>query len=233
MKTGTKRSVEEHDDKEVTRVRARSGAVRANILVTGTPGTGKSALASVLASELDLEYISVSELAKNIDAFDGWDPMRECHIIDEDKLIDAMEPKLAVGGCIVEYHACDFFPERWFNLVLVLRANTSVLYDRLAARDYSDDKIRENIQCEIMDVLYQEAYESYAEHIVVQLHSNSDTDLVANKNVVIAWYNQWLQEQESSLLLLTGGGEADRAEEGSPEGEQPPLVSSSSLSSVF
>jgi adenylate kinase len=25
------------------------------------------------------------------------------------------------GGILVDYHGCDFFPERWFDLVVVLQ----------------------------------------------------------------------------------------------------------------
>ena len=38
------------------------------------------------------------------------------------------------GGNVVDYHGCDFFPERYFQLVVVLRADTSVLWNRLEAR---------------------------------------------------------------------------------------------------
>ena len=57
-----------------------------------------------------------------------------------------MEDMLAEGGTVVEYHSCDFFPERWFDLVVVLQAETSVLWDRLAegGRNYSEAKIKEN-----------------------------------------------------------------------------------------
>lgn len=41
---------------------------------------------------------------------------------------------MSEGGYIVDFHSCDFFPERWFDLVVVLRANTAVLYDRLKER---------------------------------------------------------------------------------------------------
>jgi adenylate kinase len=50
------------------------------------------------------------------------------------QLIDEMEDKMGHGGKIVDYHGCDFFPERWFDIVFVLRANNTVLYDRLAHR---------------------------------------------------------------------------------------------------
>lgn len=38
------------------------------------------------------------------------------------------------GGVIVDYHGCDFFPERWFDRVVVLQTDNSVLYDRLSKR---------------------------------------------------------------------------------------------------
>lgn len=45
-----------------------------------------------------------------------------------------MEDQMAEGGKIVDYHGCDFFPERWFDIVFVLRTNNTSLYDRLTKR---------------------------------------------------------------------------------------------------
>jgi len=50
------------------------------------------------------------------------------------QLIDEMEDRMGQGGKIVDYHGCDFFPERWFDIVFVLRTDNTVLYDRLACR---------------------------------------------------------------------------------------------------
>jgi adenylate kinase len=50
------------------------------------------------------------------------------------QLIDELEDKMGQGGNIVDYHGCDFFPERWFDIVFVLRTSNTVLYDRLAHR---------------------------------------------------------------------------------------------------
>jgi adenylate kinase len=38
------------------------------------------------------------------------------------------------GGCIIDFHSCDFFPERWFDLVVVLRTDNDVLFGRLEKR---------------------------------------------------------------------------------------------------
>ncbi|MCG8626004.1 MAG: AAA family ATPase, partial [Proteobacteria bacterium] len=49
-------------------------------------------------------------------------------------MIDELEDTVSAGGTIVEFHGCDFFPERWFDAVFVLRTDNTVLYDRLQQR---------------------------------------------------------------------------------------------------
>ena len=50
------------------------------------------------------------------------------------QVLDEMEDTMQQGGNIVDYHGCDFFPERWFDIVFVLRCDNKTLYDRLEAR---------------------------------------------------------------------------------------------------
>lgn len=40
------------------------------------------------------------------------------------------------GGYILDWHVCDIFPRSWIDLVVVLRADSTVLYDRLKSRNY-------------------------------------------------------------------------------------------------
>ena len=75
------------------------------------------------------------------------------------------------GGVILEFHSCDFFPERWFQLVVLLRCSNTQLFDRLTERGYNDEKITENIECEIFGELAQEVAESYNPDITIELQS--------------------------------------------------------------
>ena len=50
------------------------------------------------------------------------------------QVIDELEEVMGERGNVVEYHGCDFFPERWFQLVVVLRTDNTLLYDRLHSR---------------------------------------------------------------------------------------------------
>eukprot|EP00928_Gymnodinium_smaydae_P090928 TRINITY_DN74635_c0_g1_i1.p1 TRINITY_DN74635_c0_g1~~TRINITY_DN74635_c0_g1_i1.p1 ORF type:complete len:227 (+),score=71.99 TRINITY_DN74635_c0_g1_i1:57-737(+) len=153
-----------------------------NILVTGTPGTGKTSTCARLAAQSGgrLTHVDVGALVKAKSLHEGKDDEYDAFILDEDKVCDELEPLMQQGGRIVDFHGCDFFPERWFDLVVVLRADNTVLYDRLAKRGYKPEKITENVECEIMMVCLDEARESYKEEIVVEMQSDSDAHMTAN-----------------------------------------------------
>ena len=50
---------------------------------------------------------------------------------------------------------------RWFDLIVVLTCDNTILYDRLIARNYKLNKIQENVQCEIMKIVLDEAFDNY------------------------------------------------------------------------
>lgn len=162
-----------------------------NILITGTPGTGKTSTAQLAAERSGFKWINVGDLVKLHECHEGKDGEFDSYILDEDKLCDVMEPIMAEGGCIVDFHSPEFFPERWFELVLVLRTQTEVLYDRLESRGYSDKKRSENMECEIMEIVSEAAKESYAAEIVHELQSNTVEELESNVERVLSWIEAW------------------------------------------
>ena len=162
-----------------------------NILITGTPGCGKSVTTQAAAERLGLEWLDVTDLVKKHECHEGRDESFDTLILDEDKLLDVMEPLLEEGGKVVDYHSCDFFPERWFDIVLVLTASTDILYDRLQARGYSKKKLDENVECEIMQIVAESAMESYSPEIVQVLPSNTLDDMESNVSRLAAWYEVW------------------------------------------
>ncbi|KAF2368143.1 Adenylate kinase isoenzyme 6 [Trinorchestia longiramus] len=166
-----------------------------NILLTGTPGVGKSTMAQQVAENCKMQHISVSDLAKDNNLYEGYDEDMKCAILDEDKVIDELEDPISEGGKIIEYHGSSFFPERFFDAVFVLRCNNTVLYDRLASRGYSPEKILENIECEIMNVLLDEAMESYDHSIVKEISSETVEDMENGVEEVTEWVKAWMRKQ--------------------------------------
>eukprot|EP00547_Thalassionema_nitzschioides_P014669 CAMPEP_0194236204 /NCGR_PEP_ID=MMETSP0158-20130606/3524_1 /TAXON_ID=33649 /ORGANISM="Thalassionema nitzschioides, Strain L26-B" /LENGTH=182 /DNA_ID=CAMNT_0038969911 /DNA_START=15 /DNA_END=560 /DNA_ORIENTATION=- len=166
------------------------------ILVTGTPCVGKTATASLLAERSGFKHMCVGDLVKEHKFYDGLDEKLDSYYLDEEKLLDYMETSLKECddeglGVVCDYHSCELFPERWFDLVLVLRAKTDVLFDRLSKREYSDQKRQENLECEIMQVVLDEAKEAYAKDIVIQLPSNTIEEMESNIQRAQTWVEQW------------------------------------------
>eukprot|EP01147_Barroeca_monosierra_P002305 gene2305-5290_t len=106
-----------------------------------------------------------------------------------DEMEDPSDINISAGGVIVDYHGCDFFPKRFFQLVIVLRTDTNILWERLERRGYSTGKIQENVQAEIMQVILEEARESYDIDIIKEFFCNVPEDADA----IITFVEEWLR----------------------------------------
>ena len=160
--------------------------------MTGTPGVGKTSLCSLLENQLPeehniegFEYIKLAELVKSKKLYKEWDDKFDVPIFDVDLVCDELEPKMSAGGIILEFHSCDFFPERWFQMVVLLRCDNTNLFDRLKERGYKEEKITENIECEIFGELAAEVAESYKPEITMELQSCKIEDMETNIEAII------------------------------------------------
>ena len=175
----------------------------------GKTKKGKTTLSSQVAENAKMKHIEVSRIIEQYELHDGWDEEFECFNLNEDKVsfvhcysipkfilqwkkvCDELEKHMQEGNVVVDFHSCDFFPERWFDLVVVLRASNDILYPRLEKRGYSAKKIQENIEAEIFQVLLDEAKDSYKSEIVVELQSNSVEEMEKNLENTLKWISEW------------------------------------------
>mmetsp|Transcript_35156 Transcript_35156/g.48018 ORF Transcript_35156/g.48018 Transcript_35156/m.48018 type:complete len:189 (-) Transcript_35156:37-603(-) len=176
----------------------RTTRKKPNILITGTPGVGKSTLAETVSSSTGFRFVNVGDLIERLHLYSEKDDQRDCTIFDEDPLLDEMEIMLQDGGNIVDFHSCDFFPERWFDLVIVLRSDTEILYQRLEERGYPLKKVQENVQAEILQVVLDEAAESYKKEIIWVLPNNNADDMEKNTTQMTEWIEKRLQGNSGS-----------------------------------
>ncbi|XP_005095620.1 adenylate kinase isoenzyme 6 [Aplysia californica] len=165
--------------------------VAPNIMIAGTPGTGKSTLAKELALRTGLSYVNVGEVAEQAECMDGYDEELQCGILDEDRVIDELEDSMSQGGNVLDYHSCEFFPERWFDIVFVLRTDNAILHSRLTERGYNEKKIENNIESEIFQVILDAAKGAYPEEMVHALPSDSADQLESNLDRIQEWIEMW------------------------------------------
>ena len=131
------------------------------IFITGTPCTGKTTIASKLNGRL----IKINDLAISNDFVLGIDDEKGYKIIDIDKL------SLHVYGLITNCDELLIFEGHLSHLcdgadkVIVLRVRPDILEERLRERNYSESKIRENLEAEALGVCSAEAYEKYENRV--------------------------------------------------------------------
>lgn len=61
-------------------------------------------------------------------------------------------------------------------------------------REYPLKKITENNEAEIMEVIAQEARDSYVPEIVVELKSETTEDLESNVGRIVEWIHAWKKD---------------------------------------
>ncbi len=134
------------------------------IIVTGTPGTGKTTIAQVLADTTGFLYMDGKKIIHDHDLAESYDTERQCHIIDQkrflDTLINMINAYHTEEGLIIDSHLAHEIPPDYADLVIVTTCNRKILKRRMEERGYSEEKINENIEAEIFDTCTIEAQES-------------------------------------------------------------------------
>ena len=155
------------------------------IAITGTPGTGKSAIAKKLSLLLDYAYIDGSALAKK--AYVGYDRLRRTHIAEPSlftnevlKVRDACRKK----GMIVDSHLSHTLPRTAVKACVVLTSDLPPLEVRLKNKGFKKAKIRENLDAEIFDTILIEAKEQ--KHKIIKFDSTKPLKLLEKEIRILA-----------------------------------------------
>jgi len=125
------------------------------IVITGTPGVGKSTISKNLALKLIAKHLDVSKVAEEDNVIDHFDVKRDTAIVNLNKLSKVLIEKIESSktDVIIDGHlAPHVIPDRLVNIAFILRRKPQQIEEELKKRGYSDKKVKENVCCEILDV---------------------------------------------------------------------------------
>lgn len=128
-----------------------------SVFITGTPCTGKT----TIATRLNGRVIKINDLARSHGFIMGVDENKGYDIIDIEKLSEYVDEMAHKSGelLIFEGHVTHLLDGA--DKVIVLRVRPEILRERLEGRNYSESKVRENLEAEALGVCSFESVERY------------------------------------------------------------------------
>jgi len=141
-------------------------------IVTGPPGTGKTTVSTILSERLGARHIELSRFSIENGYVIEDDVERDTKVVDMGALGSAVRDIIdkSVSPVIIDGHyAHELIEEPVISFLFVLRKRPWDLKSVLEARQYSSDKVWENLESEIMGVITGEALELIPSSKVIEV----------------------------------------------------------------
>jgi adenylate kinase len=178
------------------------------IVLTGTPGVGKTSISKILSDILDVRLIDVNQVVKEENLVLDYDRNRDSDIVDitrlSKKIIELIQ--IVDEDVIIEGHyASEIVPKKYVSNVIILRRDPNDLEKKLRDKGFNEKKIRENVLAEILDVCLIDAINRYSLEKLIEVDT-TDKDVEETVNEILGRLKEgngkigkidWLKKIES------------------------------------
>ena len=158
------------------------------IVITGTPGTGKTTIARKLIKKLNFYNLDVNKIISKNKLSESYDKKRKTKIIDVNKLnktlifeIKNIKKTEEYDGIIIDSHLSHYLPKKYVDFCIVAKCSINELSKRLKRKRFHKEKIQENLQAEIFDICYNEAAEKKHKIIKIDTTKGFNIDDIIHK----------------------------------------------------
>lgn len=152
------------------------------IIVSGTPGTGKTTVAKALAATLGFEYLDGKAFAQDNQLYESYDEKRECYVVDTPAFLHRLSVTIADTDVVVDSHIAHEIAPRYADVIVITTCERKELAERLRARRYDEKKVADNIEAEIFDTCFIEAQEAGHQKIL-KYDTSSKTDKKSTETI--------------------------------------------------
>jgi len=183
------------------------------IIITGTPGVGKTIVSEQLATKLGALHIDLADIVKREKLTSGYDTQRRTLVADTNKLAKRVQQiiKQCEGAIIIDGHyAPTVIRKAQVTRVFVLRRHPQQLKQQMEMRGFRGTKLWENLAAEILDVCLYDSIMNVGIEKVCEIDTTNKTiegtvneilSILNGKKTCTVGITDWLGklEEENSL----------------------------------
>lgn len=162
------------------------------VAITGNPGVGKHTCTKIVCEKLgDVKIIDINKIIIDNNAFLLNDD-RNGKEVDIKKTLKLIRNELKKGGDLVIIgHLVPYLlkPDE-IDLVVVMRRSPYEIIRTFEERDYSPEKIRENVASEILGISFYDALKTFGKNKVIEFDATGKTSQQAAEEIVLLLQNK-------------------------------------------
>jgi len=154
------------------------------IALTGTPGTGKTSVSKILHKK-GFEIVDLNKVVCEKNFLFGKDEKRESNIVDIDRINNYVKENCTGKDIVfIEGHLSHLLKS--VDKVFVFRCHPKKLRGNLSKKGWNEQKIKENVEAEILDIILCETLEIHQKDNIFEIDvSEKSLDDVASSIIEI------------------------------------------------
>jgi len=151
--------------------------------ITGTPGAGKTIVSEKLRAQ-GIIVEDINKISKDNGFLIGKDKKRNTNILDIEQLDKYIKKNYTSSDVIIffEGHAAHLLKS--LHKIIILRCHPKELKKRLTNKKWKPDKIKENLEAEILDIILCEAQEYHKDTDLFEIDT-THTSIQKVHNMII------------------------------------------------
>ena len=171
------------------------------ILITGTPGTGKTIIAKLLSERLNAEYLSLNDLAFKYNFIESYDKDRDTWVIKEKELSAFVKEKILKSekNIVIDSHMGEILDPKIIDYIIILRTRPKVLKERLSERNWKESKVDENVQAEILGIVTYNILQHFPKERIFEIDTSDKSP-----NEVVEIIEKIIKHEKSFKKYLVG-----------------------------
>ena len=138
--------------------------------ITGTPGTGKKTIGCKLAEQINYDFCNINKIILDNEYFTSKDS--SSYVVDIAKLKNHLADNFNSNKIIISGHLLpEVLDSNKVDQVIILRCSPLVLWSRLSSRNYSLNKIKDNVESELLDLCLFDSINSFGSDKLLEFNN--------------------------------------------------------------